>query len=60
LPKHRLRFHKVSNDGSGKCDAQATEDSNDYVIGVLFESDNEKPALDRKEGLGIGYNEKEV
>ncbi|TAK97113.1 gamma-glutamylcyclotransferase [Patescibacteria group bacterium] len=61
LPKHRLKFHKVSNDGSGKCDAQATEDTNDYVIGVLFEiSDNEKPALDNKEGLGVGYDEKEV
>jgi len=61
LHKHRLKFHKVSNDGSGKCDAQATEDSNDYVFGVLYEiSDNEKPALDRKEGLGAGYDEKEV
>ncbi len=61
LPKHKLRFHKVSIDGSGKCDAEETEDPNDYVFGVLFDiSDSEKPALDRKEGLGAGYNEKEV
>jgi gamma-glutamylcyclotransferase len=62
LAEHSLRFHKVStNDGSGKCDALFTGNSEDYVIGALFEiSDNEKKALDRAEGLGFGYLEKNV
>ncbi|MGA8276571.1 MAG: gamma-glutamylcyclotransferase family protein [Rhodanobacteraceae bacterium] len=61
LAAHRLRFHKVSNDGSGKCDAVETGDPKDQVIGVVYEiADVEKSALDRKEGLGSGYEEKEV
>lgn len=61
LSKHRLRFHKASNDGSGKCDAESTGNPDDCVIGVVFEiSEDEKPALDRKEGLGTGYDEREV
>ena len=61
LSNHRFRFHKVSNDCSGKCDAESTGNPDNCVIGVVFEiSDNEKPALDRKEGLGFGYDEKEV
>lgn len=61
LPAHTLRFHKVSNDGSGKCDAEQTGNPDDRVIGVVYEiSDKEKLALDRKEGLGSGYKEKEV
>ncbi len=62
LPAHRLRFHKVSQkDGSGKCDAEETGNPEDRVIGVVYEiSGSEKPALDREEGLGSGYGEKEV
>lgn len=61
LPAHRLRFHKVSRDGSGKCDAEETGNPEDSVIGVVYEIlDDEKTALDRKEGLGSGYDEKEV
>ncbi|MCG2582150.1 MAG: gamma-glutamylcyclotransferase [Marinobacter sp.] len=61
LPAHRLRFHKVSKDGSGKCDAEETGNPEDRVIGVVYEiSGSEKPALDREEGLGSGYDEKEV
>ena len=61
LPAHTLRFHKVSKDGSGKCDAEQTGNPDDRVIGVVYEiSDKEKLALDRKEGLGSGYKEKEV
>ena len=58
LAEHSLRFHKVSMDGSGKCDVLFTKNSEDYVVGALFEiSDKEKSALDRAEGLGYGYQE---
>ncbi len=61
LHKHELRCHKVSRDGSGKCDAFETGDSNHHVLGVVFEiSEFEKPELDLKEGLGKGYEEKMV
>lgn len=52
---HRLAFHKVSTDGSGKCDLHQG-DAGDRVHGVLFNIDiNEKVALDKHEGLGSGY-----
>lgn len=57
----RVTFDKVSNDGSGKCDIEATRNLNDRAYGVLFEIDcSEKPALDRAEGLGKGYCEEDV
>jgi hypothetical protein len=61
LEGHDLRFHKVGRDGSGKCDAFFTGDPRDTILGVLFHLDPQtKPALDRIEGLGAGYNEKSV
>jgi gamma-glutamylcyclotransferase len=61
LPEHRLMFHKKSSDGSAKCDAYYTGNRKDFVLGVLFEVDqSEKEQLDRVEGLGSGYQEKEV
>jgi cation transport regulator ChaC len=61
LKGHDLRFHKKSKDGSGKCDAHETHDPGHSVIGVVFEiSQAEKTALDRKEGLGQGYEQKQV
>ncbi len=61
LAGHQLRFHKISEDGSGKCDAFKTQDPNDSVIGALFEiSNSEKKDLDIVEGLGCGYEEKTV
>ena len=61
LIEHELRFHKKSVDGSSKCDAYQTGNPDHVIIGVVFEIDEaEKPALDKKEGLGIGYEEKEV
>lgn len=55
LPGHSLRFHKRSVDGSGKCNALAT-DERDSVIGVLFSFDPaERAALDKAEGVGNGY-----
>ena len=62
LPGHVLRWHKRSRrDGSGKCDAETTGRNADVVWGVLFELDAaEKPELDRAEGLGDGYDERQV
>lgn len=56
-----LRFHKVGQDGSAKCDAYYTGNTCNVIYGVLFEIEpSEKPGLDKAEGLGQGYNEKRV
>jgi gamma-glutamylcyclotransferase len=62
LKGHALRWDKRSwRDGSGKCDAEFTGQQSDVVWGVIFELDpEEKPALDKAEGLGAGYMEKTV
>ena len=62
LMGHALRWDKRSGrDRSGKCDAEATGRQDDVVWGVLFEFDpDEKLALDRAEGLGVGYMDKTV
>ncbi len=61
LEKHELKFHKIGQDGSAKCDAFETGDPDHELYGVVFLiSEQEKPLLDRKEGLGNGYEQKEV
>ncbi|MCU7933912.1 MAG: gamma-glutamylcyclotransferase [Candidatus Thiodiazotropha sp. (ex Dulcina madagascariensis)] len=61
LKKHELRFHKVSKDGSGKCDASETGNNDHAVIGVVFDiSETGKSELNRWEGLGNGYEEKPI
>lgn len=61
LYQHRLTFHKISHDGSAKCDAFATEQHVDFVLGVVFDIvEDEKPELDLAEGLGNGYEIKPV
>lgn len=51
----------MSKDGSGKCDAEETRNPEDQVIGVVYEiADVEKAALDEQEGLGSGYEAKEI
>jgi gamma-glutamylcyclotransferase len=58
LKKYVLRFHKKSQDGSGKCNAYFTGQEKDAVIGVIYEIDvNDKSNLDSAEGLGNGYHE---
>lgn len=53
LAGHRLAFHKVGRDGSGKCDACA---GHGVLHGVVYEmSATELPLLDACEGLGRGY-----
>jgi hypothetical protein len=59
--EHSLRFHKKSVDGSAKCDILHTRDPDDVVHGVLFNIDwGDKRVLDGFEGLGNGYEEKQV
>lgn len=56
LPRHRLCWHKQGRDGSGKCDAAHTGDDAIVVIGVLYKiAPEERPLLDRIEGVGAGY-----
>ena len=59
LHGHELKWDKRSNDESGKCHIICVAGSE--VHGVLFEIDEEeKPLLDKAEGLGKGYNERQV
>lgn len=52
----RLTFDKRSRDGSGKCDAEETENETDRVYGVIFEIKcSQRRALDNAEGRGKGY-----
>ncbi len=61
LAGYQLRFHKVGQDGSGKCDAFHTGDDADLLHGVLYHIEpSEKRRLDQFEGLGRGYDEREV
>lgn len=61
LPKHSLRWHKRSTDGSGKCDAFFTGRSTDEIVGVVYElADDQKAELDRVESLGNGYVDKHL
>jgi hypothetical protein len=57
----RLTFDKVSTDGSGKCDIEATGNPADRVYGVLFRiATAEERALDEAEGLGHGYRKDDI
>lgn len=61
LPRHRLYFHKLSADGSAKCNALFTGVATDAVVGVIYEiPTNEKLNLNRAEGLGFGYHEESL
>jgi len=62
LHGYRLAFHKFSHvDLSAKCDACPSDNPHDRVIGVLYHIHaDEKPLLDRIEGVGSGYDEKRV
>ncbi len=61
LHGYKLKFHKISQDGSGKCDALRTGLENDFILGIVFEIDEKgKPELDRVEGLNHGYKEETV
>ncbi len=62
LTEHVLCFHKTSElDGSAKCDIVKTGNSRDVVLGVVYHiEESQKPILDTFEGLGFGYDIKNV
>ncbi|MDK9557843.1 gamma-glutamylcyclotransferase family protein [Marinobacter sp. M216] len=62
LNGHNLKFRKISRrDTSAKCDIAESSNETDIVWGVVFEIDHSgKAALDRVEGLGYGYEQKQV
>jgi len=56
LPGYKIRFHKRSRDGSGKCNAFFTGRPRDRLFGAVYEiGAADKETLDRHEGLGQGY-----
>ena len=57
-----LKFHKPSKfDGSGKCDAAKSDNSDDRVYGAVFSIlGNELLILDKFEGKGYGYDRNTV
>jgi len=61
LVGHQLRFHKISKDGSAKCDAFRTGSDDDAIWGAVYDIPaSEKPKLDREEGLGRGYEDAQI
>ena len=61
LPGWTLRFHKRSQDGSGKCNVVETSDESATVHGVLFEfTTDDLSALDAAEHRGNGYERRRV
>ena len=61
LNQHQLNFRKNDSGQSGKCDIEATENPSDIVIGVIYQmTTEERSILDQFEGLGDGYNSKQV
>ena len=61
LAGHELRWHKVSKDGSAKCDFVPGSSPQSCVHGVVFEIANaDMAALDLAEGLGMGYRKEVV
>ncbi len=58
---YSLKFHKTGLDGSAKCNIVETGLAGDRVYGVVYEIlDHEKERLDRSEGLGLGYLERQL
>ncbi len=50
-----------SKDGSAKCDVQVTDNPDQRVYGVVYRiAEAEKPGLDQAEGLGFGYEQKNI
>jgi len=62
LPGYQLLFNVASSlDGSAKCNAEPSDNPTHRVLGVLFQIDpNDKPVLDRYEGVGVEYRDEKV
>lgn len=53
-----LKFHKRSEDGSGKCNIVETGNPGDEIFGVVYQiGASEKEALDRMEVGAFGYSD---
>ncbi len=59
LNKKVLRFHKLSKDGSGKCNI-VNDDKQNIYLAVYKIDPSEKLLLDNIEGVGYGYRTEEV
>lgn len=56
-----LRWHKAGLDGSGKADLFRTDGASARVWGVVYTIDPaDRPAIDRAESLGTGYEHYDV
>lgn len=55
-------FHKIGQDGSGKCNVLKTGNLNDIVYGVVYRIENDEvKSLDKAEGVqNGGYSRQEV
>jgi gamma-glutamylcyclotransferase len=61
LRGYELRWHKMGQDGSAKCDIVPSASPDSLVHGVVYElAVAEKLLLDAAEGLGHGYEEMQV
>ncbi len=58
---YTLKFNKIGEDGSGKCNANYSNNLDDKIYGVLYElSEDEKDNLKEDEGTNRGYSEDKV
>ena len=61
LSGYELKFHKRSDDCSGKCMLERSSKESGVVYAVLYEFDkSEKSKLDSAEGAGKGYFEEQM
>ncbi len=61
VPGYQLKFHKLGQDDSGKCDLFHTGRSKDIVHGAIYTlAAGHKNTLDEFEGKGMGYIDKPV
>ena len=57
--RHKLTFHKISNDGSSKCNLFNSGSESDLIYGAIYKLRSEhKNELDKFEG--IGYKDKQI
>lgn len=61
LEGYRLAFHKLGEDGSGKCNIVQSDHSNDMVHAALYTlAQHEKPLLDGFEGAGYAVEHVDI
>jgi len=61
LEKYVFKFHKISNDGSGKGNVFFTNKDEDAVWGIVFLiANNDEKNLDKAEGKGEGYHDEMI